>query len=164
MADDKPPYEEMLRRAAAGERPVGVQGAPIESAETPITTLITRDVVTVAPDTPLTEVVALFGEQGISHLPVVDPDGRLVGIVTKTDVVQELGEPSPPKPRLRKDALVSELMQRQVLTVTEDTTIARASELMAHYRVHALPVVVHKDRLVGLLTSLDVLGWVGGVN
>ena len=164
MADDKPPSDELLRRAAAGVPPVGVQGAPIESAETPIASLISRDLVTVAPDTPLTEVVTLFREQGISHLPVVDGEGRLVGLVSKTDVLQEWAEPPPPKPRLRKDALVSELMQRRVMTVTEDTTIARAAEVMATYRIHSLPVVVHGDRLVGLLTSLDIIGWVGGVN
>lgn len=168
MADDdspfQPPFEPSGHRPLGGQEQVGVQGVPIESAETPIASLVSRDVVTVSPVTPVSEAVALFRAQGISHLPVVDAHGRLVGLVSKTDVVQELGGPAPPKPLLREDAVMSDVMQRRLLTVTEDTPIARAAALMASYRVHALPVVVNEDRLVGLLSSLDILGWVGGAD
>lgn len=77
------------------DRPIGIltstdfvrmaadRNAPVEST---VTDYMTADIVTTRADTPVNEAADLMVEHGISHLPVVEADGRLTGIVTTTDV------------------------------------------------------------------------------
>lgn len=161
MQDEQSPVEGPLPSAVAGEPPEGVQ-APIESAETPLGNLISRDPVTVSATAPLTEALALFREHGISHLPVVEAHGRLVGLLSKSDVVRALDESPAVRGSTPQATEVVDLMQRELVTIPEVTTIARAAQVMASFRLHSLLVVADGDRLVGLVTSMDIVGWVGG--
>jgi CBS domain-containing protein len=137
------------------------------------------DPATVAPETPVEEVVRLMREHELPGVPVVDDDGRCVGIVTEADLVlpDDQGDLHIPhyvnlfggtvfleplsrfEHRLRKafasDA--ADMMTRRPDTVEPDTTVREAARLIHESGHNRLPVV-ENDRLVGVVTRVDVLG------
>ena len=134
---------------------------------------------TVAPDASVEEVIATFREHQLPGLPVVDSDGRCVGIVTEADLVlpDDQGDLHIPhyvnlfggtifleplgrfEERLRKAfaASASDMMTRDPDTVAPDTTVREAARLIHDTGHNRLPVV-EDDRLVGVVTRVDVLG------
>ena len=154
------------------------------SARTRVSALMTKDVIFVRPDTSIETAAALLLDNGISRLPVVDKAGKLVGVLSKTDLVEEqveredsgeyfgpLTRRSSPgiratEPNLHEHVLgplVEEVMSKPALCVPEHYTVARAAEMMAAHRVHGLPVVKRTGELVGVISSLDILAWVAGI-
>jgi CBS domain-containing protein len=116
------------------------------SARDPVSARMTvaAGLVTVAPEIRCRDADALARERGIHHLPVI-LEGRLVGIVTRSDFYP------PPQP----DEPVSERMGRDILIVGEDATLGEALAAMNLFKVGCLPVV--KDGiLVGILTRRDL--------
>ena len=117
---------------------------------------MTREVVTVGPETTAAEALALCRENRIRHLPVLE-GGRLVGIISDRDLrsaTPALGDPA------RVEALghirVSDEMARNVATVHTEDPIEDAATAMYERKIGCLPVVAG-DGLVGILTSSDVL-------
>jgi len=133
--------------------------------------IMQRDVATVRPDTPLTEVVELLIRRRIKSVPVLD-SGRVAGIITGGDLLQRAGmglrlslQRSLPPAELaegmrelaaqRKTA--ADVMSAPVTTVRADAKVAEAVQLMAHKRFKRLPVVNDECELVGIVSRLDVL-------
>lgn len=86
------------------------------------------------------------------HLPVVDADDHVVGMITPTDLldcIQKRGTTTP--------IAVSEVMRSPVVSIREDQNIEKALPKMRKAGVHALPVLDAEDRLLGILTDVDVL-------
>jgi acetoin utilization protein AcuB len=117
---------------------------------------MTREVVTVGPETAAAEALALCRENRIRHLPVLE-GGRLVGIISDRDLrsaTPALGDPA------RVEALghirVSDEMARDVATVHPEDPIEDAAMAMYERKIGCLPVV-DGDDLAGILTSSDVL-------
>jgi len=122
---------------------------------------MSRGVTTVRPDVTLGHAARLMRARKIRHLPVVAPGGRLVGIVTASDLRQALFAPAllANGENLASvlDALaVEDVMIRSVVTVRPMVAIRDAARLMHERRIGALPVV-ERGRLVGILTETDVL-------
>jgi acetoin utilization protein AcuB len=122
---------------------------------------MTRRIVAIRPDARLGEAAALMRKRKFRHLPVVEPGGRLVGIVTARDLRQTLFAPSVQDglQNLRgvlDTLVVRDVMTRGVVSVRAGTSIREAARLMYERRVGALPVV-ERDRLVGMLTESDLL-------
>jgi CBS domain-containing protein len=133
----------------------------------------------VRPDAPVEEVVALLREQGLPGVPVVDDEGRCVGIVTEADLVvsDEEGDLHLPHyinlfgstvfveplgrydQRLRKAfaSTAEDMMTRDPDTVGPDTS-AKEAALLIHETGHNRLPVVEDGRLVGVVTRLEVLG------
>jgi len=101
---------------------------------------------TVKPDITVAEVKKAMAEYGVSGL-LVEEDGKLVGIITRRDITFE-------KNNKRK---VSELMTKEVITAKAGTTIDQAKEILHKQRIEKLPIVDDKQRIVGLITSKDIL-------
>jgi len=134
---------------------------------------------TVTPDTSVQDVVSTLREHQLPGVPVVDPDGRCVGMVTETDLVlpDDDGDLHIPhyinlfggtvfleplsrfEGRLRKAfaANAADMMTRDPDTVDPDTSIREAARLIHETGHNRLPVV-EDGRLVGVVTRLDVLG------
>lgn len=85
----------------------------------------------------------------IRHLPIVDDKGRLVGLVSATDL--EVGR------RIAGDPELRTIMTRNLRTVTRETPAERAVEIMLEERIGSIPVVGPGDELVGIITSTDFL-------
>lgn len=94
----------------------------------------------------------------IRHLPVVDGDEHLIGLVTHRSILGAWvshGDPSHERPHaVAAEVPVEMLMERNVLTVSPDTTAALAAALLESSRFGCLPVVAH-GKLVGILTEAD---------
>jgi len=125
--------------------------------------VMTREVITVTPATPISEFARLCTEDNISGAPVTRVDGTLVGIVSKTDLIQRWLDDHPKHgapdsfPVWDEDVRqVGDIMQEDVLTVSPETPAHEIAERMARDRIHRV-VVIEKDKLVGIVTSIDLL-------
>jgi acetoin utilization protein AcuB len=121
--------------------------------------VMTYNVVTVPSTTPILEAEQLLEFHKFERLPVVDK-GKLVGLVTKDTLLK--ASPSPATSLSRGELLyvlsklaVKEIMKKNVITVTPDTTIERATEMAQENRVGCL-LVVEGERVVGILTTNDI--------
>ena len=89
-------------------------------------------------------------QAGIHHLPVVDEHQNLIGVISRTDLPRGRRKPSPTE-------RIGKFMSRAVVTVTPETSLARASELMLENAFRSLPVVASDGRLIGILTETDLV-------
>jgi len=109
----------------------------------------------------LIEADRLMEMERIRHLPVVDDDGKLAGIVSQRDVlfnalVRALGFGTKAKDHTLESLRAKDVMVDQVVTTTPDARLSRAASLMSQMKVGCLPVL-DGDRLVGILTESDVV-------
>ena len=124
---------------------------------------IQRSPVTIRPEASFFEARSLIHDKGIRHLPVVDKENRLVGIVTESDI-REAGPSDVAMLSVKEltDLLgtikVSELMvpREKVITITPDTLIEEAIQLMHDNKIGCLPVV-DEGKLYGIFTETDAL-------
>ena len=104
----------------------------------------------------------LAGERASTRaMPVVDESMRLVGILSRTDLIRHDGK----RKRRRKNApreTVAEVMTPLVHGLPEDAPVAYAISLMAFDQLHEVPVVDTGGKVLGMLTSTDALRWVAG--
>jgi CBS domain-containing protein len=115
-----------------------------------VTNLMTGSPVTVEPSATLVEAARAMANEDIGPLPVVQGD-RLVGMVTDRDlVVRGIAEE-----RNATSTTVGDIASSDLVTVTPDTDLQDALELMARNQVRRLPVV-ENDRLVGIVAQADV--------
>jgi CBS domain-containing protein len=143
--------------------------------------LMTSDVVTVTPTTPLREVARTLLVHQISAVPVVDTSGTLVGMVSEGDLVgrrrteretkgewwlMRLAEGETLNTEFLQHlqgplAVAREVMSSPVLTVSEDTRADQIAAIMAEHRVKRLPVL-RDGKIVGVVRRADLLRSVGG--
>lgn len=102
---------------------------------------------TVGQDMKVIDVSKLMTNYGVSGLLVEDDDHKLVGIITRRDITFE-SDPT------RK---VSDSMSKDVITAQKGITIQKAKEILHKHRIEKLPVVGKGNRIVGLITSKDIL-------
>lgn len=112
--------------------------------------IMNEDVVTVGPDSTVEEAIELLLEQRISGLPVTDPGGNLIGIVTEFALLAVAYDES-----VRREK-VSQHMTTELITVAPEDTIRTVADLCLVHRVRRIPVV-NCGRLVGLIARRDVL-------
>ena len=122
---------------------------------------MTRSAATIHSDALVRGAVEMMKKRRIRHLPVVDREGHLVGIVTDRDLRQVVFDPTIQE-RLGNlgetlcTLTVRDVMTWGVVTVHSETDVRQAARLMREQKIGALPVV-DGDRVVGILTETDVL-------
>lgn len=109
-------------------------------------------IITIAPEAPLTEAVALLGANRIGAVIAAGPNGELAGILSERDVVRILAEKGPEV----LSEPVSTVMTRTVVTCTPDETIPVIMERMTRGRFRHVPVVAD-GRLLGIISIGDVV-------
>ena len=126
-----------------------------------VSDLMTLAPVTVQVDAPLRIVLTRMKEDGFRQLPVVDDEGRLVGIITDRDVRPVMNSPMILHDRWQDEKLVDTLLAESCMTldpitVAPETPAYRAAEILSCYKFGALPVV-DGDELVGIISVTDIL-------
>jgi CBS domain-containing protein len=125
--------------------------------------VMSSPVVTVGPRTPVKQAVRLLDEHRITSMPVVDEEGRLVGVVSEADVLRDA---LPPDRRTHErlvelaappvHLVVTDVMTHLPMSVGPDDDLVDAVELMVDTQVKSLPVV-SSGRVVGMVSRRDVI-------
>ncbi len=107
--------------------------------------IMTRDVVAVPPDMPLDEVGALLVDFRIHGAPVVDDDGRLVGMISVVDLVGRAGN------------VVADVMTPDPITAPEDAPVEELAGIMLGQAIRRIPIE-RDGRVVGIVSASDIIG------
>jgi CBS domain-containing protein len=146
-----------------------------------IADIMITDVYTVGPEATLHDLVGLFSKYRISGAPVVDEEGRLLGIVTEGDIIVEdadihfphyfqifdaiiyLGSMKKYEERVKKavGVYVKDVMTTDVLTVQPNDRVRVAATIMAKHRIDRVPVVDDDGKLVGLVGRHEIIASLG---
>lgn len=139
--------------------------------------VMSHDPITVNPDSPLKTAIQLLAERRISGLPVVDDQGKLVGVISESDLMWQETGVTPPAYIMVLDSViylenparydrelhkalgqtVGEVMTKDAITIPPDKLLKDAAQLMHDRHVRRLPVVDHNHKLVGILTRGDII-------
>ena len=146
----------MARRKQQVARPMASWPKPV-----PVKDWMGQPAVTIRGEASVHEAIELMKTRKIRHLPVVDRDDRLAGIVTDRDLRHMLFDPAILERReqaaeILEGRTVREIMTWAVVTVGPQTELRQAARLMHEQKLGALPVV-ERHRVVGILTERDVL-------
>ena len=108
---------------------------------------------------PVTELLRIFSEHSIHHLPVVDDRG-VCGMLSSADLLKLehfLPQVGPPGALLNNRFRIEQIMRRPVTSIGPDEPISDAVSLMSRHGIHGLPVVDGANRLVGIVTTTDIM-------
>lgn len=131
-----------------------------EPREPTVGQVMTAEPVTVSAEQPLAAADRLMREHGVTGLPVVERDGRLAGVLSRTDLMA-LASDDPVG--AWHGRAVRTAMTAPPLTITPDTSLPEAAARMEEHRVHRLVVVEHDDRRpVGVLATTDLVRSMAG--
>ena len=142
--------------------------------------IMTKEVITVKPETTIEELARLLMKQQISGAPVVDDKGKIVGIVTENDLISKnsrlhiptilrlfdayipLGT-SKMESDIRKMAAstVEDICTKEIITVDEEASVEYIATIMTEKRIHILPVV-REGKLVGIIGKKDLIKGISG--
>jgi len=121
---------------------------------------MSKQPVTITADVPITEALRIMRENQVRRLPVLDSDGKLIGIVSEKDLLY--ASPSPATSLsiyemhyMLSRLKVTELMTPDPVTITPDTLLEEAALIMADNKIGGLPVM-ENGRLVGIITETDI--------
>jgi CBS domain-containing membrane protein len=128
--------------------------------------LMTKDVRTIGRNDKVSDADALMASARVRHLPVLDDEGLLAGILSRRDVYRTalqrtFGYGEKAQDHLLGNLVVKELMTNRVETVAPDAPIEEAARRMLEKKISAL-VVVEGERVVGILTESDFVRHVAG--
>lgn len=139
--------------------------------------VMSHNPVVVSPETPLKEAIQILAERRISGLPVVDQSGKLVGVISETDLMWQETGVSPPAYIMFLDSViflqnpatyerelhkalgqtVGEVMTKDAITTTAEKSLREAAQLMHERQVRRLPVVNSAGQVIGILTRGDII-------
>jgi CBS domain-containing protein len=135
--------------------------------------VMTTRVITVGPDTDIAETAKCLLENRISAVPVVEPDGRIVGIVSEGDLMRRSESGTERRPSWWLSLLLlpeqkainyvkthgrcaRDVMTREVITVNEGATLEQIAETLEKHRIKRVPVV-RDGKLVGIVSRANLL-------
>ena len=112
---------------------------------------MSTSVITAEPHHSVEHVRALLDRNSISSLPVVDGDRKPLGVVSATDLAQDLKNGTP----------VSKIMTQKVYTVPQYDDVSIAARVMRNHRIHHV-IVTHEQQVVGIISAFDLMKLVEG--
>jgi len=135
--------------------------------------IMSKDVNSVGPDDNVKDALAVLFKMQISGLPVIDAQGKLVGMFTEKEIlshilptyVEQVGrfiyEEDPKSLKKKFTELnrikISQIMRHDVVTTTEDVTLCEVARLMLTRKARRIPVVDKAGKVVGIIARCDVL-------
>jgi len=124
--------------------------------------IMRRELFVSHPDDSVASAVEKLVRWNIRHLPVVDADYRVIGVLSDRDVRSAAGDPREAMTRSHRDGFLSDvrvdsLMQRKPITIPTTMGLFEIGDLLLRERIGAVPVVHDDDKLVGIVSYVDVL-------
>jgi CBS domain-containing protein len=144
---------------------------------TTVADVMTPDPIVVSPETPLNEAIKLLAEHRISGLPVINHQGKLIGVISETDLMWQETGVTPPAYIMLLDSViylenparydrdlhkalgqtVKEVMTKDPVTIRPEKPLREAAQLMHERSIHRLPVLDDQGKIVGILTRGDIV-------
>jgi CBS domain-containing protein len=123
-----------------------------------VSELMQSAVKTVSVDAAVNDAVVTLADSHISALPVVDTMGRMVGVISSTDILTSEAEVEDATAReaLFEDTMVRDIMTHHPLTVPPEAEVREAAQQMLYADIHRL-FVVEGERVVGVISTTDVM-------
>ncbi len=120
--------------------------------------LMQAEVTAVRPDATINEVIASLADSHVSAVPVVDTHGRVLGVVSSSDVLGQEAEARDGAARtaLLESTQAQDIMTRRPLTVVPEVDVRDAARQMLYAEVHRL-FVVDEGRLAGVISTTDIV-------
>jgi CBS domain-containing protein len=138
--------------------------------------IMTTDIITVKKETSIRELAELFTRYRIGNIPVVDAQGRLIGIVSESDLIEQdknfhiptvislfdwiiyLESDKKFEKELKKMTAqtVGDIYTGEVETVSPETPVSDIADIMSSKKIHSLPVV-EGDRMIGIVSRIDLI-------
>ena len=118
----------------------------------PISSIMSTEIISFSPDDKLSDVLESFKSHKIHHVPIVDGTGKLVGLITTSDLLW-LNRSFDDYSSIR----VGDVMSTKLARLGPDSKVGTAAEIFLKNWFHALPIVDDNDTLVGIVTTFDVL-------
>ena len=138
--------------------------------------IMSKDVVSVSTETSLKELAKIFVETRYSNIPVVDDDGKLLGVISETDLIEQQKPLHIPTVMALFDGVfylnsekrfkaevdrvtattVGELYQKEPITCSPEMTTRDLAALMSQHKVHLLPVL-EEGKMIGVVARLDLI-------
>ena len=137
--------------------------------------VMAKNIIKVSPSTGIRQIYQIFREKHVGGVPVIDGEGKILGMVTKTEIldvlipdyfdfvsdflfIDDLGalEEKLESIPVLELFLAEDLMVRNVVTINENASLMKAPVLMNKHNVRRLPVVDKKGKLTGIITRMDV--------
>ncbi|MDP3792182.1 MAG: CBS domain-containing protein [bacterium] len=138
--------------------------------------IMTKEVISAHPDTPILDVAKLLAEHNFDGVPVTDTDNKLVGLVTEYDLINKTSAVHLPTlqvvlknlPQFKKEEAhfqeeilslkASDIMNKEPLTLTPDVSYEDIIKLFReHHRVNPIPVIDKDHKVIGVISRFDVL-------
>lgn len=153
-------YEHQWKNEPVHEWPLAEVGAAADwrSSYQTVGQVMTTDLFTVHPEDVVDLAASLMDWEHIRHVPVEDTDGKLVGLVSHRSLLRLLGRGIGADDEGGEPVAVREIMKPNPLSVSPDTSVLEAIDLMRKHKVSALPITNGDGKLVGIVTERDFLG------
>ncbi|SPD71787.1 CBS domain protein [uncultured Desulfobacterium sp.] len=134
--------------------------------------VMTREVYSITRETSTEEIAQVMASKGVTGLPVIDNENRVIGIVTETDFLSQLGSKDAKSfmdiiaQCLRSKGCVAlplrkqkaqDIMTSPVVTVTEDTAVTQVAAIMTEKGINRVPVTDRQGRLIGIVSRADIV-------
>lgn len=127
--------------------------------------VMTTDLIVVNPNDLVFKIQEIFESNNFHHLPVIDDDNKLLGLISrydfnllcdkstlfKSEKAEHINE------RFFKSMIAKDIMSKKLVTLHEDAPISRAVDLIRENLFHAIPIVSKENILLGLVTTYDLL-------
>ena len=120
------------------------------ASKVPIAEIMTREVVSASADLGVHALAKLFVDHHIGCVPIVDSHGRPQGIVTKSDLVENLEKPS---------SIAADVMMPLAITLDERATVADAAAMFISEDFHHVMIVSSAGVLIGIVSTKDIVRW-----
>jgi predicted transcriptional regulator len=109
--------------------------------------IMTRKVYTIFPEASVQEVAQLLSRKSISGVPVIDKDGKIIGIVTEADIIGKVN---------RENLRVADIMSPEIIVVDEETPVGEIAMLLTERKIKRVPVM-QNGKLVGIVCRADIV-------
>jgi len=109
--------------------------------------IMTSKVCTIRPEASAQEIAQLLYRERISGAPVVDAEGRIIGIITEADIISKVD---------REGLSVGDIMSHEVISVEEETPVNEIAALLTERKIKRVPVVCD-GKLVGIVSRADIV-------
>lgn len=127
----------------------------------PVSTIMTKNIITLNSTDKLDTAERIFKKHNIRHIPVIEGE-KIIGMLSLTDLLRisfvdsAFSEESEVETIVYNMFTISQVMAKNLKSVSQNTTIKEVAEILAEKEFHALPVV-ENDKLVGIVTTTDLI-------